>query len=319
MLDRGQQERAPKRLQVWRHGGIVWLAVLLAAAVVDPTRGSPRQGGPLLSIQDNRLSATLDRVPLRDVLSALAHEAPFKISIKGEVEKEPISISLHDVELEQGLRRLLRGISYAMTYEPASSASATPDRPRLVELMVIGSEKPDPNSHVQSMGGTVKAMPLTQGTGSQPFGTPNSLPLRNRKDAPGSTPTDPSPEQHPPASDDPGQRVEALRTLGQQRSPELETTLGSALDDPQEEVRATALEVLRDTGSAVPVERITRLAREDGNAQLRIDALALLADHAPDAAWEALESALQDAEPSVREHAESLLEEVESQTDQTGN
>jgi HEAT repeat protein len=113
--------------------------------------------------------------------------------------------------------------------------------------------------------------------------------------------------------------VEALRTLGQQRSPELETMLGSALDDPQEEVRAAALEVLRDTGSAVPVERITRLAREDGNALLRIDALALLADHAPDAAWEALESALQDAEPTVREHAERLLEEVESQMNQPGN
>jgi hypothetical protein len=302
MIHKRRQKRAPRRLQVRRYSGIVWLAVLLAAAAVGSARGSPHQGGPLVSIQDNRLSATLDRVPLRDVLSALAHEAPFKISIKGEVETEPISISLHDVELEPGLRRLLRGTSYAMTYEPGSSASTSPDKPRLVELMVIGSEKAAPNSHVQSMGGTVKAMPL-----------------RTHRDARVSTSTDPSPAQHSPASDDPGQGIEALRTLGQQRSPELETTLGSALDDPQEEVRATALEVLRDTGSAVPVERITRLAREDGDAQLRIDALALLADHAPDAAWEALESALQDAEPTVREHAERLLEEVESQTNQTGD
>jgi hypothetical protein len=77
------------------------------------------------------------------------------------------------------------------------------------------------------------------------------------------------------------------------------------------EVRATALEVPRDTGSAVPVERTTRLAREDGNVQLRMEAVTLLADHAPDAAWEALESALQDAKPTVREYAERLLEEVE--------
>jgi HEAT repeat protein len=182
-----------------------------------------------------------------------------------------------------------------MAYAPAWSASASPDKPRLVELTVFGSDKTAPDPHVQGMGGTVKAMPL-----------------RSRSDAAASTSTDQSPEQHFPASDDPAQRVDALRTLGQQRSPELGTTLGSALDDPQEEVRAAALEVLRDTGSAVPVERITRLAREDGNAQLRMDALALLADHAPDAAWEALESALQDAEPTVREHSERLLEEVES-------
>jgi hypothetical protein len=315
MIQTGQQKWAPGPMQVRRHGGIVWLAVLLAVVAVGPARGSPRQGGPLLSIQENRLSAKLDRVPLRDVLSALAHEAPFKISIKGEVETEPISISLHDVELEQGLRRLLRGTSYAMTYEPASPASATPDQPRLVELTVIGSEKAAPDSHAQSLGGTVKAMPLTQGMG----GTIKAMPLRTHRDFPASTSTDPPPEHHFPASDDPGQRVEALRTLGQQRSPKLDTTLGSALDDPQEEVRATALEVLRDTGSAVPVERITRLAREDGNAQLRIDALALLADHAPDAAWEALESALQDAEPTVREHTERLLEEVESLHTGTGN
>jgi hypothetical protein len=319
MIHTRRQKRAPTRLQVRRYGGMVWLAVLLAAAAVGPARGSPRQGGPLVSIQDNRLSAALDRAPLRDVLSALAHEAPFKISIKGDVETEPVSISLHDVELEQGLRRLLRGTSYAMTYEPVSSASASPDKPRLVELMVVGSEKAAPNPDVQSMGGTAKAMTLTQGMAPQPFGTIKAMPLRTHMDAPVSTPHDPSPEQHLPSSDDPQQRVKALRTLGQQRSPELETTLGSALDDPQEEVRATALEVLRDTGSAVPVERITRLAREDGNAQLRIDALALLADHAPDAAWEALESALQDAELTVREHAERLLEEVESQTNQSGD
>jgi hypothetical protein len=189
-----------------------------------------------------------------------------------------------------------------MTCEPASSASASPDKPRLVELMVVGRDKAAPNSHVQVMGGTVKAMPL-----------------RNHRGTAVSTSTDPSAGQHFPASDHPGQRIEAPRTPGQQRGPEFETTLSSALHDPQVEVRATALEVPRDTGSAVPVERTTRLAREDGNVQLRMEAVALLADHAPDAAWEALESALQDAEPTVREYAERLLEEVESQPNQTAN
>jgi hypothetical protein len=298
-----QEQPAPRRLPAWRHSGIVLLAVLLAAVAVGPARGNDRQGGPLVSIQDNRLSAMLDRVPLRDVLAALAHEAPFKISVKGEVETAPISIALHDIELEQGLRRLLRGTSYAMTYAPAS---ASPDKPRLVELMVFGSEKAAPDSHVQD-------------TGSPPLGTVKAVPLRNSKDAAAPTPAAPSPEHHSPASDDPGQRVETLRTLGQHRSPALETALGSALEDPQEEVRATALEVLRDTSTSVPVERLTRLAREDGNAHVRMDALTLLADHAPEAAREALEAALQDAEPDVREHAERLLEDAESLDTETGN
>ena len=253
------------------------------------------------------------------MLDALAHEAPFTIFVKGEVESELISIALHDVALEQGLRRLLRGTSYAMTYESASSASASPDTPRLVELMVFGSDKAAPDSHVQEVGSTIKTMPLRQDMRSHPLGTIKAMPLRNSEDAAALAPTGPPPEHHSSTPDDPGQRAETLRTLGQQRSPELETTLGSALDDPQEEVRATALEVLRDTGTAVPVEQLTRLAREDGHAHVRMDALALLADHAPESAREALEAALQDTEPTVREHAERLLEEVESRNTETSH
>jgi hypothetical protein len=303
MIYMREEKRGLRHLRGWRRGRIVLLAVLLAAAAVGLARGNARQGEPLVSIQDNRLNATLDRVPLRDVLAALVSEAPFTISVKGEVETEPISISLHDVELDQGLRRLLRGTSYAMTYE---AGSASPDQPRLVELTVFGSVKAAANSDVQDMG-------------SQPLGTVKAMPLRNRKDTAASTPTGQSPERHSSASDDPRQRLEAFRTLGQQRSQELETTPGSALDDPQEEVGATALNVLRDTNTAVPVEQLTRLAREDGNAQVRMDALARLADHAPESAREALEAALQDAEPTVREHAERLLEEVESLNTETRN
>jgi hypothetical protein len=240
---------------------------------------------------------------LRDVLAALAREAPFTISVKGEVATEPISISLHDVELEQGLRRLLRGTSYAMTYE---SASASPDSLQLVELTVFGSAKAAANADVQDRG-------------AQPPGRVKAMPLRPGKAAATSTPTGPSPEHRFPASDDPGRRMETLRTLGQQRSPALKTTPGSALDDPPEEVRDTGLKVPHEADTAVPVEQLTRLAREDSNAHVRMDALARLADHAPDAAREAIEAALQDPEPTVREHAERLLEEVESLNTETSN
>jgi hypothetical protein len=292
--------RARRRWQGWRRGGMVLLAVLLAAAV-GPARGNAHHGGPLVSIQGNRLNATLDRVPLRDVLAALAHEAPFTIAVKGEVETEPISIALHDVELEQGLRRLLRGTSYAMTYE-----SASPDQPRLVELTVFGSAKAAANSDVQDMG-------------SQPRGTVKAMPLSNREDTAAATLTGPSRQHRLPAPGDPRPRVEAFRILGQQRSQERETTPGAALDDPQEEVGATALNVLQDPNTAVPAEQLTRLAREDGNAQVRMDALARLADQAPESARETLEAALQDAEPTVREHAERLLEDIESLNTETSN
>jgi hypothetical protein len=237
--------------------------------------------------------------PVRDAPAALAHEAPFKSSVKGEIEAGPVSITLYGVELVQGLRRLLRGTSCAMTYAPTSSALASPDQPRVVELMVFGSEKAASN-------------PRGRVVGSQPLDTTEAIPPGSSENATALAPTDPSAERHSPLLDDLGQRIKTLRTLRQQRSPELETTLGSALDDPQEEVRATALEVLRDTDTAVPVERLTRLAREDGHAHLRMDALALLTDRTPEAAREVIEAALQDAEPAIRERAERLLGDLQS-------
>jgi hypothetical protein len=296
MISKQRERRASPRPQAWQYSWNAILAMLLAMVAINPARSQTIPRGRLVSIQDNRLSVTLDRVPLRDALATLAHEAPFKISVKGEVEAGPVSTSLHDVELEQGLRRLLRGTSYAMTYAPASSAPASPDQLRIVELMVFGSEKAASNPRDRVMG-------------PQPFDATEALPLRSGEDATASVPTVPPPEDRSPSLDD----------LGQRRSPEIETTLGSALDDPQEEVRATALEVLRDTGTAVPVERLTRLAREDAHAHVRMNALAPLADHAPEAAQQALEAALQDAEPAIRERAERLLEDLQSLGRGTGD
>jgi hypothetical protein len=183
MISKHREGRALRRLQVCRYSWTAILAMLLAMVAVNPARSQTIPRGRLVSIQDNRLSATLDRVPLRDALAALAHEAPFKISVKGEVEAGPVSITLHDVELEQGLRRLLRGTSHAMTYAPASSAPASPGKLRIVELTVFRSEKAasDPQGRVM---------------GSQPLDATEAMPPRSSENATALAPTDPSPEYH---------------------------------------------------------------------------------------------------------------------------
>jgi hypothetical protein len=89
LIQARQETRAPRRLRARRHGEMVSLTALLVAVAVGPAGGNARQGGPPMSIRDNRLSAVLNRVPLRGVLAALAPEAPFTISVRGEVEAEP--------------------------------------------------------------------------------------------------------------------------------------------------------------------------------------------------------------------------------------
>jgi HEAT repeat protein len=73
------------------------------------------------------------------------------------------------------------------------------------------------------------------------------------------------------------------------------------------QVRAQALQTLKDTGSEVPVQALTRLVREDLSLDLRIQALELLVERAEQQAHEALRVALVDSEPTVHERASELI------------
>jgi hypothetical protein len=70
---------------------------------------------PRVDIHHQRLSVQADRAPLNVLLTKLADQSDIEIYLQGETA-ETVSVDLHNVGLEQGLKRLLRGINHAFTY-----------------------------------------------------------------------------------------------------------------------------------------------------------------------------------------------------------
>jgi hypothetical protein len=85
--------------------------------------------------------------------------------------------------------------------------------------------------------------------------------------------------------------------------------LTQSLSDPDERMRAQALETLKDTADELPMESIARIAREDPSPELRMQALELLVERTEQDAREPLRSALLDPEPSVQARARELVDD----------
>jgi hypothetical protein len=88
-----------------------------------------------------------------------------------------------------------------------------------------------------------------------------------------------------------------------------EQVLAQQLSDPDEQVRARALETLKDTADQVPVDALAQVARDDASAERRIQALELLAERVEQEARGPLRLALADLAPAVRERARELIED----------
>jgi hypothetical protein len=126
--------------------------------------------------------------------------------------------------------------------------------------------------------------------------------------APGS---EPIAEAIPPVETDEGPAADASPDAPQQPLdlPPTEALLAQQLSDPDEQVRARALETLKDTADDVPLNTLTQVARDDASADRRIQALELLAERVDQKARGPLRLALADPEPAVRKRARELIED----------
>jgi HEAT repeat protein len=80
------------------------------------------------------------------------------------------------------------------------------------------------------------------------------------------------------------------------------------LSDSDEEVRARALETIKDTADRVPFDALAQVAREDASAKRRMQALELLVERSENGeAREALRVAFNDPDAAVRERARELV------------
>jgi len=124
-------------------GLLVSAGHLLAA---EPTPDDARTA--LVQVRDGRLTATLQGADLEAVLKEIARQADIEISMPS-LPKQTVSVELRDLSIEEGLRRLLRGHGWVLSYR----ASAPGAKAALEKVIVLpvgeggrpGQRAPQPN------------------------------------------------------------------------------------------------------------------------------------------------------------------------------
>jgi len=186
---------------------------------------SPRSGAMTLRVHEGRVSVEAAQVPLHRILDVLAQKASIMVTVNGTVGQRSVSVSFSDLPLAEGLDRILAGTDYAVVGARSSKEGALMPGAKKLEVVVLGPRGGDAPADLD------------------PVSSPQALPSRARPQAPRKEP----PTLQPRHSLTPQDRLAALDELmwageDSQRLPLLKT----ALRDENGQVRARALEVLRN-------------------------------------------------------------------------
>jgi hypothetical protein len=301
---------------------------LMAMSVLFISCGSPDQQDtvlpPTAQVTVNTASqlVTLDvkHAPLAAVLAAIGQQAQITISVSDGITSERLSLSFHNVPLEEALKRVLAGQSYTFAYKQ--------DKGREV---ISGVRLFAKHEQIPPTGSAPSGMPaLAQLTGSR--GLPTPLPTTRSWGRGGSTANE---GKGAPISDDvpldelkrsfsetkdPARRsatLEAMADRGEEGP--VAPILSTALSDSDEAVRTTALDLLKSSSEPVPLGPLAQMAATDNNPDLRIEAMQLMADQLLEEGrtkeeWgvvrASLDRSLSDPNPDVREQAEMLLSDL---------
>jgi HEAT repeat protein len=269
---------------------------LLLAACQSKAADLPA-GSPSVSIEGERLSLHVERMPLSELLASISRRSPVAIEVRGDLTGRLVSASFEDIELRRALRRLLSDHSYLLIEQETSAASAG-----VIEVILLGAREgasPVPAASV------LDAEPDGEGAASTSLaGEEARLQERPLEELVDTALSSGSAETRAAAVD-----AIAYAAAGGEKATYADQVLMQSLSDPDEQVRAQALETLKDTGDEVPVEALARMAREDPSPDVRIQALELLVERAEQGAHAPLRTALIDPEPAVQERASELIED----------
>jgi hypothetical protein len=184
-------------------------------------QGSPRNS-PIwvLSVHGDQLTANLNHIPLRLVLAELARQVPLRLSLSEGLRDHPVTAYLRALPLDEALRHLLTGLSYAIFYSPAPSGAASAENKPTIELVVLDKAPAAP------VADSSEAAAITSRV----------------ETGPGSAPWVETPPEWTAALEHPDKavRLEALERWAEQGAATPLEPLTHALVDPDESVRARA-------------------------------------------------------------------------------
>jgi hypothetical protein len=237
---------------------------------------------PGVRLDGERLSLSADRMPLTDLLASLNRSAGVAIAFQGDASRIAVSDSFMDMQIPDVLRRVLSGHSHLLIDH------GRVDSLRHIEVILLGSTDGQPRRSAQAFVSTVEASGLPEEPVEMLLATATSFaPADERAAAAEAIAYRPTYEDGTPGYAD--------------------QVLLQMLSDSDEEVRARALETIKNTADPVPFDALAQVARDDASAKRRIQALELLVERSENGeARDALRIAFNDSDAAVRKHARAL-------------
>jgi hypothetical protein len=222
-------------------------------------------------VKAGRLTVQAQRAPISVLLADISRQAGVAIHGTAPLQGLTISINLEDVALDQGLRHLVADFDAFFFY------GSTAEKPASLRGL-----------WVYPKGAGVHLAPVPSDEWASTAELERSL-------------LDPDPEV----------RADAIETLVDRKGEKAAGTVLQMLDDPDDYVRARALDVAATAGLEVPADRLRSLASADPAEEVRRVALRSFAEH-PDAKAEDVRVLLEGAAQSdqselVRGEAAEIL------------
>ena len=269
------------------------------------------EAGPavLASVTDGRLSLEAHGAPRGEVQRTIAYEAGFQVNRTDELQ-EPADVPVSAVPVDRAVVRLLQGLSAVLVY--AAPAGQGPQR--LDEVNVLGSGA--------SEGDDLALVPASGPTDIEPEELWSELTAAGDTNARLRTVRALTGRADPQSVDvlaialekdeDPIVRRAVVGGLGKIRVPSARAALTRALGDEDPHVRRRAVDALARTWGPDAVAPLGRALAESPDSALRRLAAMNLGRIGGPEAFEALQEAQSDPEPSVRQAAAAALIRLET-------
>lgn len=300
---------------------------LMAISVLFISCGSPGPQDQVLpptaqvtvSAESQLVTMDVKNTPLAAVLAAIGQQAQITLSLSDDIKSERLSLSFQNIPLEDALKRVLVGQSYAFVYKQDKGRNVISG----VRLFAKHEQMPPTNSAPSNQPAIAKL------TGSQGLPTPlpttrswgRGVTLNGMKVAPISddVPLDELKRSFSETKD-PAIRSAILTAMAnREEEGPVAPALSTALSDSDEDVRATALNLLKSASEPVPLGPLAQMAANDSSPDLRMEAMTLMADQLSAeertkedwaVAQASLSRSLSDPNQDVREQAEMLLSDL---------
>ncbi len=254
---------------------------------------------PVIQVEKGRLTASVNNLPLIDVLESLADQTGIGFEIYGEEDRK-VTINYLDIPMAEGLKRLLRPYNHIILYTSKPSQSQGPRINKIIVYDQSGKSsskgvRRDPVEFVSrdnevrndAASGTIVGDPV-ETVGLDEF-------AKQLKDP------------------DPDVREEAISDMADEYEEAALVYLEMALiHDGNSDVRSAAAEEIGDLESVLGIEILAK-GLGDPDEDVREAVVDALGDIGGSSALPVLRRALKDRNEDIREAAADLIEEIEEE------